>query len=359
MTKSPKLSPHLLSVAFAIVYVGAVGLQSAKECQEGSPMGASYLGKKNVTTSGLICQSWSSSKPHEHQYDEVGDHNFCRNPDSSWDGGVWCYTTDPKKRWEVCSVPVCAAKHNCRQAGDPLGAEYSGDTSVTASGLTCQAWSASEPHKHGFTEVGDHNHCRNPDGFSGGLWCYTTDPEKEWEHCSVPICVQTIMKVLDFSADNDQELDSNAAFTGATLDTGVALPESITVCSAFMVDAWIKHKDAPMFLLLDDDPSENVVVSVSTPAVWRLKLSINFCWSFHNRHVMSLLKNITREQFQRLLTYSHHANINHLYMGQFCRAVILAVSHYFFFNLKKIWVMGGNDENDHFTNKNRVAETFF
>ena len=191
MTEPPKLSLHLLIVALALVFVGAAGAagpQSAKECQEGSPMGASYLGKDNVTASGLNCQAWSSSKPHEHQYDEVGDHNFCRNPDSSWDGGVWCYTTDPNKRWEVCSVPVCAAKHNCRQAGDPLGADYSGDTSVTASGLTCQAWAASEPHKHAFKEVGDHNHCRNPDGFSGGVWCYTTDPGKRWEVCDVPTC---------------------------------------------------------------------------------------------------------------------------------------------------------------------------
>ena len=72
MTEPPKLSLHLLIVALALVFVGAAGPQSATECQEGSPMGASYLGKENVTASGLICQSWSSSKPHEHQYDEVG-----------------------------------------------------------------------------------------------------------------------------------------------------------------------------------------------------------------------------------------------------------------------------------------------
>ena len=32
------------------------------------------------------------------------NHNYCRNPDSE-DGGVWCYTTDPKVKWEYCDVP--------------------------------------------------------------------------------------------------------------------------------------------------------------------------------------------------------------------------------------------------------------
>ena len=49
--------------------------------------------------------------------------------------------------------------------------------------------------------VGEHNHVRNPEEDLEGVWCYTTDLYKKWEHCSVPVCV---LKVLDFSADNDQ-----------------------------------------------------------------------------------------------------------------------------------------------------------
>ena len=45
------------------------------------------------------------------------------------------------------------------------------------------------------------------------------------------------LKVLDFSTDNDQEPDSNGEYTSATLDGG-PLPESFTICSAFMVEAW-------------------------------------------------------------------------------------------------------------------------
>lgn len=32
------------------------------------------------------------------------------------------------------------------------------------------------------------NFCRNPDGDNGGPWCYTTDANTRWEHCSVPSC---------------------------------------------------------------------------------------------------------------------------------------------------------------------------
>ena len=59
------------------------------------------------------------------------------------------------------------------------------------------------------------------------------------------------MKVLDFSADNDHEPDSNTEYTRASLDVGL-LPESFTICSAFMVTAWnTKFSSAKIFELLD------------------------------------------------------------------------------------------------------------
>ena len=36
----------------------SVGSQGNPECQEGNPLGASYLGSMNVTTSGRTCQAW-------------------------------------------------------------------------------------------------------------------------------------------------------------------------------------------------------------------------------------------------------------------------------------------------------------
>ena len=65
-----------------------------------------YEGKVAKTTSGLECQMWSEQRPHKHRFGDLGEHNFCRNPDG-WPHGVWCYTMDKKKRWELCDVPKC------------------------------------------------------------------------------------------------------------------------------------------------------------------------------------------------------------------------------------------------------------
>ena len=64
---------------------------------------------------------------------------------------------------------------------------------------------------------------------------------------------EKMLKVLDFSADNDQEPDSNGEYTSATLEAG-PLPESFTICSALMVEAWTtEFSGTEMFELLDND----------------------------------------------------------------------------------------------------------
>ena len=65
---------------------------------------------------------------------------------------------------------------------------YTGTASVTSSGRPCQLWSSTTPHNHLFTGVGHHNYCRNPNDARGGVWCFTSDPSKEWEYCAVPKC---------------------------------------------------------------------------------------------------------------------------------------------------------------------------
>ena len=68
-----------------------------------------------------------------------------------------------------------------------------------------------------------------------------------------PLCVPSMLKVFDFSADNDHEPDSNGEYTSATLHAG-PLPESFTVCSAIMVDAFTRDfASAAMFNLLGSD----------------------------------------------------------------------------------------------------------
>ena len=60
------------------------------------------------------------------------------------------------------------------------------------------------------------------------------------------------VKIFDFSADNVHQPDTNDMHTGATLDVGL-LPESFTICSAFMVGAWTTRSTSAILTLLDDD----------------------------------------------------------------------------------------------------------
>ncbi|XP_035697857.1 plasminogen-like [Branchiostoma floridae] len=83
--------------------------RTANEREDGK--GSSYRGKVAVTNSGKKCQRWDRQTPQEHdrtpaEYPSSGlEQNYCRNPDGV--DGVWCYTTDPGKRWEYYDVPVC------------------------------------------------------------------------------------------------------------------------------------------------------------------------------------------------------------------------------------------------------------
>ena len=83
--------------------------------------GADYRGKQNKTVSGRTCQKWTLQAPHKHSRTPqnskfknkgLGDHNFCRNPDG--EASIWCYTTDPKKRWELCE-PLKPQQRNFAQ----------------------------------------------------------------------------------------------------------------------------------------------------------------------------------------------------------------------------------------------------
>ncbi|XP_059211902.1 plasminogen isoform X2 [Centropristis striata] len=76
------------------------------------------------------------------------------------------------------------------------GKDYRGTKSKSKTGKVCQRWAAKYPHRPNFVPE-DHpredlesNFCRNPDGDSGGPWCYTTDANTRWEHCNVPSCTE-------------------------------------------------------------------------------------------------------------------------------------------------------------------------
>uniref|UniRef100_A0A3B4C1E6 Plasminogen n=1 Tax=Pygocentrus nattereri TaxID=42514 RepID=A0A3B4C1E6_PYGNA len=72
-----------------------------------------------------------------------------------------------------------------------IGTDYRGTKSKTKSGILCQRWEGTYPHKPNITPKThpkadlESNYCRNPDGDKGGPWCYTMDEGKRWEHCDV------------------------------------------------------------------------------------------------------------------------------------------------------------------------------
>ena len=168
-----------------------------RNCNENKTgKGYDYRGCQNKTVGGYLCQEWNSNSPHnknsksKYNYKNknygVGDHNYCRNADN--EPTIWCYTTDPKKRWEYCKTRECKDE-TLRGHKD---SQYRGCQNKTRSGYTCQYWNDQHPHKHSRTPtntkysgkgVGHHNYCRNPDN-EPTIWCYTTNPDKRWEYCN-------------------------------------------------------------------------------------------------------------------------------------------------------------------------------
>ncbi|XP_057692146.1 hepatocyte growth factor [Corythoichthys intestinalis] len=191
-----------------------------RECIMGT--GQSYRGRRSVTVSGILCQAWASSIPHEHQFlSKPFDKkdlrkNYCRNPDNSTDG-PWCFTTDPHLRHQECGIPQCS-QVECIHCN---GEDYRGPIDHTESGKECQRWDLEEPHKHQYhpdryPDKGlDDNYCRNPDG-RHRPWCFTTDPKTSWEYCSIKVCESPRKRTA--VETRDCYLDKGEAYRG-TVDT--------------------------------------------------------------------------------------------------------------------------------------------
>jgi len=88
------------------------------------------------------------------------------------------------------------------------GFQYAGPRTRTSDGLDCQPWADNAPNINEFINSidfpegsarGAGNKCRNPTANTTNphprLWCYamTTDPDKKWGECAVPICGTVIL----------------------------------------------------------------------------------------------------------------------------------------------------------------------
>ena len=177
--------------------------------------------------------AWELNAPHEHKFqpekylsDDLRE-NFCRNPGKT-QSSVWCFTTDPKKRWDYCGE---VEEKTPEGLWGPKGKEYRGKQTKTRSGKECQAWAQQSPHKHEDTpEVHPtaglvSNLCRNPNG-EKTIWCYTTDSKTRWEFCD-PVIEGAIKKVPVKAPSSEPEptqedltgKDKEAAYRGSQIKT--------------------------------------------------------------------------------------------------------------------------------------------
>ncbi|CAG0900009.1 unnamed protein product [Darwinula stevensoni] len=193
--------------------------------------GGEYIGRKNVTLSGVPCRPWKSTAaqlaglPDADHVDER--HNFCRNP--SGDAAPWCYTEKSGAGKEYCDVPFrdgrgvgegTGSYPECRlsekgkeyvgtedvtETGKPClfwsnrippeykmtqqGGEYIGRKNVTLSGVPCRPWKSTAAQLAGLPDADHvderHNFCRNPSG-DAAPWCYTEKSGAGKEYCDVP-----------------------------------------------------------------------------------------------------------------------------------------------------------------------------
>jgi len=75
-----------------------------------SEKGEKYVGLRADTESGRKCKNWIDQGKYDSSASGIGNHNYCRNPDSGAKDKPWCFTVDPAKEWEYCTIPECPEK---------------------------------------------------------------------------------------------------------------------------------------------------------------------------------------------------------------------------------------------------------
>uniref|UniRef100_A0A8B9K9C5 Hepatocyte growth factor n=1 Tax=Astyanax mexicanus TaxID=7994 RepID=A0A8B9K9C5_ASTMX len=192
-----------------------------RECIVGS--GVNYKGRRSVTRSGVSCQAWNVSVPHEHNYKPAKHkkfdlrENFCRNPDKDV-SGPWCFTNSSETRYQECGLPQCS-EVQCMQCN---GEAYRGPMDHTESGKECQRWDSQRPHKHKYQPHRhsgkglDDNYCRNPNN-DVRPWCYTMDKNTRWEYCNISLCVDEDVTTACFRGQGERYRGTvNVTPSGAT-----------------------------------------------------------------------------------------------------------------------------------------------
>ncbi|XP_049572630.1 phosphoinositide-3-kinase-interacting protein 1 [Syngnathus scovelli] len=122
------LSLHVVFLSAALVDSNVLNANQ-KECIESNGVG--YRGNAHTSSSGLTCLNWD--KPMQYNPNTgVGDHNYCRNPDSS--ERPWCYISGPDGtvQKQFCSIDMCQelTSTEARESAEPRAATPSLGTDV-------------------------------------------------------------------------------------------------------------------------------------------------------------------------------------------------------------------------------------
>ena len=122
------------------------------------------------------------------------------------------------------------------QEGSPPGLDYTGIANMTEDGWACQVWAESNSD---FSYLGEHNHCRNPNSDSWGVWCYTVELNNwggnNWGLCPVPKCMESFLSIEAISDISDWNDPPHAS---TPLPDHFKETSSWTLCAAFSLGDW-------------------------------------------------------------------------------------------------------------------------
>ena len=181
-------------------------------------------------------------------YNRRCEHDFSANAS---DGGQECFTrvdqaSDCSYVGSSCCyiTPMLSPMTPIQPGAVCVQADYRGHKNTSASGRTCARWKADYVATHSAsaglvldqvaatTPVGwqgrGHAFCRNPDKASGA-WCFTTDPNMDWEFCELGM--RSAVPCDAWAAYHDDWL----AFTPSSFHPYVADGDTIVsrVCASY------------------------------------------------------------------------------------------------------------------------------